>query len=82
MISRWRTGRSFLGGSRGQRNIDVQTVKWRTGSEGWISSLKRGYSWDRTRLDGTEAARIWTGHGSEFQRCLHAEACAWSARAR
>ncbi len=35
----------------------------RTGSEGRISSLKRGYGWDRTRLDGTEGARIWTGRG-------------------
>jgi IS5 family transposase len=40
-----------------------RTVKWRTGSEGRISSLKRGYGWDRTRLDSTEGARIWTGHG-------------------
>ncbi len=38
-------------------------MKWRTGSEGRISSLKRGYGWDRTRLDGTEGARIWTGQG-------------------
>jgi hypothetical protein len=38
-------------------------VKWRTGGEGRISSLKHGYGWDRTRLDGTEGARIWTGHG-------------------
>jgi len=38
-----------------------RTVKWRTGSEGRISSLKRGYGWDRTRLDGTEGARIWAG---------------------
>ena len=38
-----------------------ETIKWRTGSEGRISSLKRGYGWDRTRLDGTEGARIWTG---------------------
>ena len=22
-----------------------------------------GYGWDRTRLDGTEGARTWTGHG-------------------
>ena len=28
-----------------------------------ISTLKRGYGWDRTRIDGTEGARIWTGHG-------------------
>ena len=27
-------------------------VKWRTGCEGRISYLKRGYGWDRTRLDG------------------------------
>ena len=40
-----------------------RTIKWRTGSEGRISNLKRGYGWDRTRIDGTEGARIWTGHG-------------------
>jgi transposase, IS5 family len=40
-----------------------RAVKWRTGSEGRISTLKRGYGWDRTRLDGIEGARIWTGHG-------------------
>jgi transposase, IS5 family len=38
-------------------------LKWRTGSEGRISTLKRGYGWDRTRLDGTEGARTWTAHG-------------------
>jgi IS5 family transposase len=40
-----------------------RTVKWRTGVEGRISTLKRGYGWDRTRIDGTEGARIWVGHG-------------------
>ena len=38
-------------------------MKWRTGSEGRISSFKSGYGWDRTRLNGTEGARIWTGQG-------------------
>ena len=38
-------------------------VKWRTGSEGRISHLKRCYGWDRARIDGTEGTRIWTGHG-------------------
>src|SRR5205814_9348006 len=38
-------------------------VKWRTGSEGRISYLKRGYGWDRTRLDGRNGAAIWCGHG-------------------
>jgi IS5 family transposase len=40
-----------------------RAIKWRTGSEGRISTLKRGYGWDRTRLDGTEGARTWTGYG-------------------
>jgi transposase, IS5 family len=40
-----------------------RTIKWRTGAEGRISCLKRGYGWDRTRIDGTEGTRIWTGHG-------------------
>ena len=38
-------------------------VKWRTGCEGRISTLKRGYGWDRSRIDTTEGARTWTGHG-------------------
>jgi IS5 family transposase len=40
-----------------------RTVKWRTGCEGRISTLKRGYGWDRTHLDGTDGARTWTGYG-------------------
>ena len=40
-----------------------RTIKWRTGAEGRISYLKRGYGWDRSRIDGTQGARIWTGHG-------------------
>ena len=27
------------------------------------ATLKRQYGWDRTRLDGLDGARIWTGHG-------------------
>lgn len=38
-------------------------MKWRTGGEARISSLKRSYGWDHTRMDGTEGPRIWTGHG-------------------
>jgi transposase, IS5 family len=40
-----------------------RTVKWRTGSEGRISNLKRNYGWDRTHIDGIEGARTWAGHG-------------------
>jgi IS5 family transposase len=45
--------------SRGFRRL----VKWRTGCEGRISYLKRGYGWDRTLLDGKNGAAIWCGHG-------------------
>jgi transposase, IS5 family len=40
-----------------------RTIKWRTGCEGRISTLKRGYGWDRTRLDSLEGAKTWTGQG-------------------
>jgi IS5 family transposase len=40
-----------------------RAVKWRTGSEARVSTLKRQYGWDRTRIDGTEGARTWTGYG-------------------
>src|SRR4029079_17228274 len=40
-----------------------KTVKWRTGCEGRISTLKRGYSWDRNRIDTIEGARTWAGQG-------------------
>jgi IS5 family transposase len=41
----------------------VAAVKWRTGSEGRISHLKRDWQWRRTRLRGHPGARIWCGHG-------------------
>jgi IS5 family transposase len=40
-----------------------RNLKWRTGSEGRIATLKRRYGWDRTRLDSTQGARTWTGYG-------------------
>ena len=53
------TARKKLEHSRGFHKL----VKWRTGSEGRISYLKRGYGWDRTRLDTRNGAAIWCGHG-------------------
>jgi transposase, IS5 family len=38
-------------------------IKWRTGSEGRISTLKRQYGWDRTLMDGIGGARTWCGYG-------------------
>jgi IS5 family transposase len=40
-----------------------ELVKWRTGSEGRISNLKRNYGWNRTLITGLEGARIHCGHG-------------------
>jgi hypothetical protein len=28
------------------------------------ATSKRGYGWDRIRIDRTEGAPIWTGHGT------------------
>ena len=38
-------------------------VRWRTGCEGRISHLKRGYGLDRSRLDGLHRTRTWCGYG-------------------
>jgi transposase, IS5 family len=44
--------------ARGFRKL----VKWRTGCEGQISYLKRGYGWDRAQLDGRNGASILCAH--------------------
>ena len=41
----------------------VKLVKWRTGSEGRISSMKRDWGWARTLMDGESGAQIWCGWG-------------------
>jgi len=41
----------------------VQLVKWRTGSEGRIATLKRQHGWGRARIRGLVGARIWCGWG-------------------
>lgn len=46
-----------------QRPEFQRLVKWRTGSEGRISCLKRDFGWNRTQLDGIKGARIWCGQG-------------------
>jgi transposase, IS5 family len=45
--------------ARGFRRL----IKWRTGSEGRISHLKRGYGWDRTLMDAIDGVRTWCGLG-------------------
>jgi IS5 family transposase len=50
-------GRQQPGSKRTQRRLQ----RYRTGAEGRISHLKRGYGLDRSRLKGDEGQPIWTG---------------------
>ena len=50
-------GRQQPGSKRTQRRLQ----RFRTGAEGRISHLKRGYGLDRSRLKGDEGQQIWTG---------------------
>ncbi len=50
-------GRQQPGSKRTQRRLQ----RYRTGAEGRISHLKRGYGMDRSRLKGDEGRQIWTG---------------------
>jgi transposase, IS5 family len=45
--------------ARGFRKL----VKWRTGSEGRISTLKRDWRWARTLIDGEPGVQTWCGWG-------------------
>jgi transposase, IS5 family len=47
---------------QGQRSF-TKLVKWRTGCEGRIASLKHNYGWSRTLRDGEAGAASWCGWG-------------------
>lgn len=51
------SGRQQPGSKRTQRRMQ----RYRTGAEGRVSHLKRGYGMDRSRLKGDEGQQIWTG---------------------
>jgi IS5 family transposase len=51
------SGRQQPGSRRTQRRLQ----RYRTGAEGRISHLKRGYGIRRSRLKGDEGQKIWTG---------------------
>ncbi len=51
------SGRQQPGSKRTQRRLQ----RYRTGAEGRISHLKRGYGMDRSRLKGDEGQQIWNG---------------------
>ncbi len=59
-----RKGRANAARQRVQlRPSFVRLVKWRTGCEGRIAYLKRGYGWERTLYDGEAGAQTWCGWG-------------------
>ena len=45
----------------GSRRTRRRLARYRTGCEGRISHLKRGYGLRRSRLRGDQGQRIWTG---------------------
>jgi IS5 family transposase len=55
--------RMFISGRAepGSRRTRRRLARYRTGCEGRISHLKRGYGLRRSRLRGDEGQRIWTG---------------------
>ena len=59
-----RTGKPSAARQQSERRRGFRRlVKWGTGSEGRISSLKRTYGWNRTLLDGIDGAGTWCGLG-------------------
>jgi transposase, IS5 family len=57
-----RRGRPSAERARVQRSARfTKLVKWRTGSEGRIASLKRNWGWDRTLMDGIVGVSVWCG---------------------
>ncbi len=55
--------RTFIAGSSepDSKRTRRRLARYRTGAEGRISHLKRGYGLRRSRLKGAEGERIWTG---------------------
>ena len=55
--------RVFIAGRAepGSRRTRRRLARYRTGAEGRISHLKRGYGLRRSRLKGDQGQRIWTG---------------------
>ncbi len=58
--------RVFIAGRRqpGSKRTQRRMGRYRTGAEGRISHLKRGYGLRRSRLKGDQGQRIWTGWGT------------------
>jgi len=57
--------RLFIAGRQqpGSRRTQRRLQRYRTGAEGRISHLKRGYGLRRSRLKGDDGQKTWTGWG-------------------
>ena len=62
-LARLAPTRTFIAGRAepGSRRTRRRLARYRTGCEGRISHLKRGYGLRRSRLKGNQGQRIWTG---------------------
>jgi IS5 family transposase len=62
-LTRLAPARTFIAGRAepGSRRTRKRLARYRTGCEGRISHLKRGYHLRRSRLKGDQGQRIWTG---------------------
>ena len=59
-----RRGRPNAARAKLQRSTRfTKLVKWRTGCEGRVATLKRNWGWSRTLMDGLEGASTWCGWG-------------------
>ncbi len=50
-------------GQPGSRRTQRRQARYRTGAEGRISHLKRGYGMRRSRLKGEDGMRAWNAWG-------------------
>jgi len=64
-LERFDPERTFIAGRQqpGSRRTQRRLARYRTGSEGRISHLKRGYGLRRTRLKDHQGMQAWTGWG-------------------
>jgi IS5 family transposase len=59
-----RRGKPSAARAKTQRSVRfTKMIKWRTGCEGRIASLKHTWGWDRTLMDGRAGTATWCGWG-------------------
>jgi IS5 family transposase len=61
IVRKGRQGAARRAVERGRRFRRL--IKWRTGSEGRVSTLKRDWGWGRSLMDGLAGTKTWCGYG-------------------